>query len=174
MHMLARFTSLVSGSALVSTLGGGYFLCKNIAQARKMAERQIRIARDLGDEGMALRCSVHLVYNDIQQGHFEAAVARIIELCKAASVSEVRAHETSKLPLALLLQCCDAHVCSLSFPSLPFCCCWDVVVGMRPPTGSPTVEDAARCTHVRSECCDVVPCQNNTPCGTSGTCACQP
>ena len=56
MHMLARFTSLVSGSALVSTLGGGYFLCKNIAQARKMAERQIRIARDLGDEGMALRC----------------------------------------------------------------------------------------------------------------------
>ena len=90
MHLVAVYSSLISANAFVSTLGGGHFLCKQIDSSRRMAERQIDIARRLGDTALMLRCSVHLVYNDIQAGDFESAYVRVQDLREAAVEREVR------------------------------------------------------------------------------------
>lgn len=91
MHLVAVYSSLISANAFVSTLGGGHFLCKQIDSSRRMAQRQIDIARRLGDTALVLRCSVHLVYNDIQAGNFEAAHLRVQDLREAAVEREVGA-----------------------------------------------------------------------------------
>ena len=90
MFLVAKYSSLVSANAFISTLGGGHFLCKQIDASRKMAARQIEIARRLGDASLALECEVHLIYNDIQTGEFYSAKQRHDTLARAANERQVR------------------------------------------------------------------------------------
>jgi hypothetical protein len=73
--LLARKAGLATANAFVSTLGGGYFLCKQIDRAEQMALRQLSIALSLGDPALAVQCRVHLAYNQLQRGRLRFARA---------------------------------------------------------------------------------------------------
>ena len=65
MSLVVMYRELIVANAWISTLGGGYYLCKNIERARIMAEKQTIVARLLRDESMEAKANVHFVYNDI-------------------------------------------------------------------------------------------------------------
>ena len=66
----------VALNAYISTLGGGYFLCAqggvgataraHMANARRMALRQLAVALEVGNAGLASQCRMHLIYISIQ------------------------------------------------------------------------------------------------------------
>ena len=113
MFLVAKYSSLVSANAFISTLGGGHFLCKQIDASRKMAARQIEIARRLGDESLALECEVHLIYNDIQTGEFYSAKQRHDTLARAANERQVRGYAWTSPGFADSLSCALCAVCAL-------------------------------------------------------------
>jgi hypothetical protein len=88
---------LITANAYISTLGGGYFMCKQIGNAKVkcirpfiftgcatylfilterschpflqvMAKLQMAIAHGLGSRKLASQCRLHYAYNDIQVG----------------------------------------------------------------------------------------------------------
>ena len=65
--LLDRQIALITLNAFVSTLGGGYFLCRRIEEAERMASYQHRVALWLGDPILASQCRIHLIYNCIQR-----------------------------------------------------------------------------------------------------------
>ena len=71
--------SLAVTSAYISTLGGGYFMCRYVGKAQEMARKQLKIAVQLGDETLQCKCRTHLIYNDIQLGKFETASLKLIQ-----------------------------------------------------------------------------------------------
>ncbi len=75
--LVARKAGLATANAFVSTLGGGYFLCKQIDRAEQMALRQLSIALSLGDPALAVQCRVHLAYNQLQRGRLRLARAML-------------------------------------------------------------------------------------------------
>ncbi len=75
--LLARKAGLATANAFVSTLGGGFFLCKQIDRAEQMALRQLSIALSLGDPALAVQCRVHLAYNQLQRGRLRLARAML-------------------------------------------------------------------------------------------------
>eukprot|EP01138_Halocafeteria_seosinensis_P007893 gb/GECG01008064.1/.p1 GENE.gb/GECG01008064.1/~~gb/GECG01008064.1/.p1 ORF type:complete len:443 (+),score=32.80 gb/GECG01008064.1/:1-1329(+) len=82
MFLIVMRRELIVANAWISTLGGGYYLCKHIDQARVMAEKQILVAKLLGDESMEAKANVHFVYNDILERKFGSARVRIRTLRK--------------------------------------------------------------------------------------------
>lgn len=74
-------------NAYVSTLGGGYFLCRYVGDAVRMALAQLRVSRALGETGMEARCCVHLVYCCIQAGQFRTAARLLRLLARLAAVT---------------------------------------------------------------------------------------
>lgn len=62
---LIRLTSL---SAYISTLGGGFFLCRYLSTAITLARRQCAIALIRGDSMMALKCRINEGYCFIHGG----------------------------------------------------------------------------------------------------------
>lgn len=64
-NTLIRLTSL---SAYISTMGGGFFLCRYLSTAVKMARHQCRIALIRGDEEMAFKCRINEGYCYIHAG----------------------------------------------------------------------------------------------------------
>jgi hypothetical protein len=70
-----RVSALESANALVSTLGGGHFLCKHVGQALALAQAQLRISAELGDAALWRRCHIHLIYICIQVAHWAEAAA---------------------------------------------------------------------------------------------------
>ena len=91
--LIARHRSLRVTNAYISTLGGGYFMCRYIHEAQRMAENQLRVAQQLGDDILAARCRVHLVYNKIQLGKFSEAaqdLEREQRLAQVLGDSELR------------------------------------------------------------------------------------
>ena len=62
---LIRLTSL---SAYISTMGGGFFLCRYLSTAVSMARHQCRIALIRGDEEMAFKCRINEGYCYIHAG----------------------------------------------------------------------------------------------------------
>jgi hypothetical protein len=77
--------TLTTASAYISTLGGGHFMCKHVAEALAMAGRQMAVARALGDDRLLARCHVHVVYAFIQAGRFRSAMARLRVLRRVAA-----------------------------------------------------------------------------------------
>jgi len=65
--------ALITLNAFVSTLGGGFFLCRRIDEAEDMATKQHHIALQLGDLSLASQCRIHLVYNCMQRGQLKRA-----------------------------------------------------------------------------------------------------
>jgi hypothetical protein len=64
-NTMIRLTSL---QALISTLGGGFFLCRYLSVAVSMARQQCKIALLRGDEEMALKCRINEGYCHIHSG----------------------------------------------------------------------------------------------------------
>ena len=77
--MAVEKKSLAVTSAYISTLGGGYFMCRYVGKAQEMARKQLKIAVQLGDETLQCKCRTHLIYNDIQLGKFETASLKLIQ-----------------------------------------------------------------------------------------------
>ncbi|OQR98929.1 hypothetical protein ACHHYP_07587 [Achlya hypogyna] len=76
-YRATRFThavvALVTANAYISTLGGGYFLCRHLNQAKLMAQLQICVSQGLQDPILASKCRVNLAYGAMAQGRFKRA-----------------------------------------------------------------------------------------------------
>jgi len=67
-HFENTFIRLTTLSAYISTLGGGFFLCRYLSTAVSLARRQRVIAKMRGDTEMALKCRINEGYCYIHSG----------------------------------------------------------------------------------------------------------
>lgn len=67
-NTMIRLTSI---SAYISTLGGGFFMCRYLSTAVALARQQCRIALIRGDEEMAFRCRINEGYCFIHAGELK-------------------------------------------------------------------------------------------------------
>ncbi|RHY14858.1 hypothetical protein DYB38_007193 [Aphanomyces astaci] len=91
-YRATRFTnavvSLVTANAYISTLGGGFFLCRHLNQAKLMAQLQICVSQGLHDPILARyihnmqkhhvnchlsKCRINLAYGAMARGKFKRA-----------------------------------------------------------------------------------------------------
>jgi hypothetical protein len=68
---------MVSLNAWISTLGGGYFLCRHLETAVFMAQKQRAVALWMGDQSTADKCTLNEAFNYIHAGGFRIAMAMI-------------------------------------------------------------------------------------------------
>ena len=73
MRLVSLKQKLLTTSAYVSTLGGGYFLCKFVNQAKIMAARQFTLAKCLNDTPLEIQCCIHMAYSLIREGKWNMA-----------------------------------------------------------------------------------------------------
>lgn len=71
------YLQLQSLSAFLATLGGGYFLCRQLATAAVLARRQRHLALLLGDYETADKCTINEAYNYVHAGYFAHALRLI-------------------------------------------------------------------------------------------------
>jgi hypothetical protein len=71
-------------SAMLSTLGGGHFLCRHERQARALANRQLALSMSVGDTCQAVRCAVHHVYLDMSMGDVRGACQSLLRAAQFA------------------------------------------------------------------------------------------
>ncbi|CAN0484781.1 unnamed protein product, partial [Ectocarpus sp. 8 AP-2014] len=67
------FATLLNANAKLSTLGGGYFLTRQVGQAIRLALAQSEVATALGDLQLAGKCRVNVAYNYIWLGQYDEA-----------------------------------------------------------------------------------------------------
>lgn len=79
-----RLMRLHYANAYISTLGGGFFLCRFVDEALCMALAQMRIASAIESESLCARCCIHFVYCCIQTGRFRAARGLLERLARVA------------------------------------------------------------------------------------------
>lgn len=82
-NILVRLQSL---NAFFSTLGGGYFLCRYLTTAVRLARTQRAVALSMGDQNLAGRCTVNEAYNYIHAGKIKHALM-LLKQVKAAAVA---------------------------------------------------------------------------------------
>ena len=80
-NIMVRLQSL---NAFFSTLGGGYFLCRYLSIAVRLARSQRAIALSLGDRNLAARCTVNEAYNYIHAGRIRHALMLLKQVQGAA------------------------------------------------------------------------------------------
>lgn len=80
-NIMLRLQSL---NAFFSTLGGGYFLCRYLSIAVRLARSQRAIALSLGDRNLAARCTVNEAYNYIHAGKIKHALMLLKQVQAAA------------------------------------------------------------------------------------------
>jgi len=80
-NIMIRLQSL---NAFFSTLGGGYFLCRYLSIAVRLARSQRAIALSLGDRNLAARCTVNEAYNYIHAGKIKHALMLLKQVQSAA------------------------------------------------------------------------------------------
>jgi len=68
-----RILKLQTLNAYLSTMGGGYFLCRCLTISIQIARQQQRVALALGDLPLALKCIVNEAYNWIHVGKVKKA-----------------------------------------------------------------------------------------------------
>ncbi|CAM9666678.1 unnamed protein product [Scytosiphon promiscuus] len=78
------FAALLNANAKLSTLGGGYFLTRQVGQAIHLALAQSEVATALGDLQLAGKCRINVAYNYIWLGQYGKA-ERIVDAQVAAS-----------------------------------------------------------------------------------------
>eukprot|EP00979_Chaetoceros_neogracilis_P014674 scaffold4826_cov274-Chaetoceros_neogracile.AAC.3 len=64
-------------NAFVATMGGGYFLCRFLSTAVRLAQYQRQIAIALDDVQLAMKCNINEAYNYIYAGKIDIAKAFI-------------------------------------------------------------------------------------------------
>lgn len=79
-----RLSVLRSLNAFISTLGGGFFLCRYLATAVRLARWQRAVALQLGDLNLAARCTVNEAYNYIHSGRVGLALRIVAAVRKKA------------------------------------------------------------------------------------------
>ncbi len=77
---------LQSLNAYIATLGGGYFLCHFLSTAVCLARYQRRIALQLNDVNLAMKCTIHEAYNYIHAGMIQKALLLIRKTEKEARI----------------------------------------------------------------------------------------
>jgi len=75
-----RMLKLQTMSAVLSTLGGGYFFCKHLSVSLLLARQQRALAIKLGHIGMIRQCTVNEAYNLIYAGRFVEAKRVLTQL----------------------------------------------------------------------------------------------
>lgn len=70
---------LQSMNGYIATLGGGYFLCHYLGTAVCLARYQRRIALQLNDVELAMKCTINEAYNYIYAGNIRKALSLIEE-----------------------------------------------------------------------------------------------
>lgn len=97
------------GSAWISTLGGGHFLCRHVPQSLLLARLQVRIAESVGDFGGARRARLHFVYAAALTGRWsegkrllerekrEALLAGDVGFCEMAKAAQLYLRKTRML-----------------------------------------------------------------------------
>ncbi|CAB9521222.1 expressed unknown protein [Seminavis robusta] len=73
-HTMILYQSL---AAWISTLGGGFFFCRYLGTAVRLAKQQRQIALLMGDHTMAYKCTINEAYSYIYAGHFAKALQTI-------------------------------------------------------------------------------------------------
>lgn len=71
-------------NAFVATMGGGYFLCRFLSTAVRLAQYQRRIAVALNDVQLVMKCTINEAYNYIHAGKIDIARLLIKTTKKAA------------------------------------------------------------------------------------------
>lgn len=69
------FRVLGTKQAYASTLGGGYFMCRDTSHARRFAAMQLEAAATVGDPKLINGCLLHFFYISVQEGKFDDAKA---------------------------------------------------------------------------------------------------
>ena len=87
LHSQRAVQALRDTVAMVSTLGGGYFLVKDIGRAVALAKRQAWLAARLGDAPLWRASSLHLVYIAIQVGAWGRGLELIEQLREGAALA---------------------------------------------------------------------------------------
>lgn len=77
---------LQSLNAYIATLGGGYFLCHFLSTAVCLARYQRRIALQLNDVNLAMKCTINEAYNYIHAGMIQKALSLIRKTEKEATM----------------------------------------------------------------------------------------
>lgn len=67
-----------------STLGGGYFLCRYLTTAVRLARSQRAVALAMGDRDLAGRCTVNEAYNYVHAGRVREALRLLREVKSSA------------------------------------------------------------------------------------------
>lgn len=70
-------SALIAMNAIVSTLGGGHYLCKHVSKAWALASYQHQIALAMGHFSLAGQCRVHHAYICMQLGKLNEAARRL-------------------------------------------------------------------------------------------------
>lgn len=123
--VLAAHVSYTSLNAYLSTLGGGHYLCRHTGVARRLAQQQLWLALRAGDDRQAVRCALHEVYIDMQEGQTEVARARVrrttLLAVRLGLLTLEEAHESELVDLSPLWQgtVCDSEAESLQTRKRP-------------------------------------------------------
>ena len=96
-HYEHLWLTLQSLSAWIATLGGGYFLCRHLTTAVRLARQQRALALWMCDYDTADRCTINEAFNYIHSGQFR--VAR--QLILAVTESSTQRKDTLTLRMAL-------------------------------------------------------------------------
>lgn len=77
LYLARQKQKLLTTTAYVSTLGGGFFLCRYIDCAQRMAATQYWLARHLHDTPLVIQSCIHMAYSLIQEGKYNMAASII-------------------------------------------------------------------------------------------------
>jgi hypothetical protein len=102
-HLYLQLQSL---SAFLATLGGGYFLCRQLATAAVLARRQRQLALLLGDYETADKCTINEAYNYVHAGFF----AHALRLIRSVRKSVLARNQEVGGPKLILSMCASAKL----------------------------------------------------------------
>lgn len=101
-----------SWTAWISTLGGGYFLCRHLETAIWLARQQRWLALWMGNTDMADRCTLNEAFNYIHAGQFHTALRMVRRVQQGLSPTnnnqKKRRRETPQTQQTLRM--CDAAI----------------------------------------------------------------
>ena len=78
LHLVVMKQGLITTNAYISTLGGGYFLCRYLDHAKRMAGKQYLIAKKLNEPILMSQCCIHMAYSLIHEGSYRSAYNIIV------------------------------------------------------------------------------------------------
>lgn len=78
---------LIKTNAVLSTIGGGRFLCRQVSHALELAKMQCAVASAMGDTSLAGKCVLNYAYGLVWLGRYEEATNLIRKQMEFARVS---------------------------------------------------------------------------------------